>query len=86
MNTGTVCPICGKGHKEQRYFCEECGTFLNAEMIDRKELYEIPEIKVKRILENLKYTGPAFNHALGKSWLTASINGNRHSQITNVGY
>lgn len=56
MNTGTVCPICGKGHKEQRYFCEECGTFLNAEMIDRKELYEIPEIKVKRILENLKYT------------------------------
>lgn len=56
MKTGSICPACGKEHREQRYFCEECGAFLDAEMLENKELYELPEIKIKRILENLKYT------------------------------
>lgn len=56
MNTGKVCPACGKEHKELRYFCEECGTFMDTEMFENKELYELSEIKIKRILENLKYT------------------------------
>ncbi|MBD5488680.1 MAG: hypothetical protein HDR13_07775 [Lachnospiraceae bacterium] len=56
MKAGSVCPACGKEQREQRYFCEECGTFLDTEMFDNKELYELPEIKIKRILENLKYT------------------------------
>lgn len=56
MKFGHVCPACGKGHKELRYFCAECGSFLDAEMFGDKELYKLPEIKMKRILENLKYT------------------------------
>lgn len=56
MKSGSVCPACGKEHKEQRYFCEECGAFLDTEMFENKDLYEIPEIKIKRIIENLKYT------------------------------
>lgn len=56
MKTGNVCPICGKEHKEMRYFCSKCGSFLDADKFENKELYELPEIKIKRILENLKYT------------------------------
>ncbi len=56
MKTGNVCPVCGKEHKEMRYFCSECGSFLDEEQFENKNLYEIPEIKIKRILENLKYT------------------------------
>lgn len=56
METGKVCPACGKEHKEMRYFCTECGSFMDADKFENKKLYEIPEIKIKRILENLKYT------------------------------
>lgn len=56
MKPGHVCPVCGKAHKELRYFCAECGSFLDAEMFENKELYKLSETKIKRILENLKYT------------------------------
>lgn len=56
MKTGNVCPVCGKEHKEMRYFCSKCGSFLDADKFENKELYILPEIKIKRILENLKYT------------------------------
>lgn len=56
MNAGKVCPACGKEHKEMRYFCAECGSFLDAEEFENKSLYGMPEVKIKRILENLKYT------------------------------
>lgn len=55
MKAGSICPACGKEHRERRYFCSECGSFLDAEEFENKELYELPEIKMKRILENLKY-------------------------------
>ena len=56
MKTGIVCPSCGKEQRETRLFCEECGSFLDADKFENKNLYELPEIKIKRILENLKYT------------------------------
>lgn len=56
MEQGNTCPECGKKQSEKRYFCEECGSFLDREQFENKELYELPEIKIKRILENLKYT------------------------------
>lgn len=56
MKSGYVCPACGKEHKEMRYFCAECGAFLDENKFENKSLYELPEIKIKRILENLKYT------------------------------
>ena len=56
MNAGKICPACGSEHKEVRYFCAECGSFLDAEEFENKNLYAVPEIKIKRILENLKYT------------------------------
>lgn len=56
MKKGSKCPACGKEQKEERYFCAECGSFLDRDQYENKELYELPEIKFKRILENLNYT------------------------------
>lgn len=56
MKSGRICPACGHEHREMRYFCEKCGSFLDKESYKNKKLYEVPEIKIKRILENLKYT------------------------------
>lgn len=56
MKMGKVCPVCGKEHEEMRYFCAECGSFLDADKFENKRLYEVPQLKIKRILENLKYT------------------------------
>lgn len=56
MKKGNTCPVCGKEQMEERYFCSECGSFLDRDQFENKELYELPEIKMKRILENLKYT------------------------------
>lgn len=48
------CPECGKNNPDQRYFCGKCGAFLKASVINNKELITLPEIKMTRILENLK--------------------------------
>lgn len=56
MKKGSKCPVCGKEQSEERYFCADCGSFLDRDKSENKELYEVPEIKMKRILENLKYT------------------------------
>lgn len=56
MKKGNTCPVCGKEQKEERYFCAECGSFLDRDSFEDKQLYELSEIKIKRILENLKYT------------------------------
>lgn len=56
MKKGSTCPVCGKEQKEERYFCAACGSFLDRDSFENKELYELTEIKIKRILENLKYT------------------------------
>ncbi len=56
MKKGSTCPVCGKEQTEERYFCAECGSFLDRDSFENKELYGLAEIKVKRILENLKYT------------------------------
>ncbi len=55
MKSGYICPACGKAHKERRYFCSECGSFLDTESFENKKLCEEPEIRIKRILENLKH-------------------------------
>ncbi len=56
MNGTIACQECGKKNAASRYFCEKCGNFLQKETIQNKSVYEIPEMKIARILENLKLT------------------------------
>lgn len=51
-----VCSNCNQENIESRYFCEKCGNFLNKQDFENKYVYEIPEIKIRRIMENLNYT------------------------------
>ena len=50
------CLKCDKDNQDSRYFCSKCGAFLRADGIDSKELITLPEMKMMRILENLKDT------------------------------
>lgn len=50
-----VCGKCGKENEITRYFCSECGAFLAGDMISDESVYELPEMKVMRILDNLKH-------------------------------
>lgn len=56
MNQIVTCPKCGKDNTPTRYFCKECGTFLKRSAFPDASVYEDAELKVMRILENLKYT------------------------------
>lgn len=51
-----ICPKCGAENKLTRYFCESCGTFLEGDTYD-KALYEFPQMKVMRIVDNLRHMG-----------------------------
>lgn len=50
------CLKCDKDNQDSRYFCSKCGAFLRADGIGSKELITLPEMKMMRILENLKET------------------------------
>ena len=48
------CSNCGCKLKEDIYFCRECGTFLLKEKMSEPTIYQEAELKVKRIMENMK--------------------------------
>ena len=48
------CLKCGKDNRDSRYFCAKCGAFLRADEVNEKGLVALPELKMMRILENLK--------------------------------
>lgn len=56
MDKIITCPNCGKENTAKRYFCKECGTLLNGSLFPDKSVYEDAELKVMRIIENLKLT------------------------------
>ena len=53
-----VCPKCGNGNETTRYFCASCGAFLDVDNYERVD-YEIPEMKMMRIVDNLRHMTPS---------------------------
>ena len=49
-----ICPKCGSENKLTRYFCRSCGAFLDYNEYDRS-VYELPEMKIMRIVDNLRH-------------------------------
>ena len=57
------CPVCGYKNITQtdrfsngeRYFCTECGAFLKREALTNLDVAKIPELKLARIIENIKH-------------------------------
>ena len=47
-----VCGKCRFENRNTRYFCEKCGSFLNAGNFDAK-VYALPEVKMMRVVDNL---------------------------------
>lgn len=47
-----ICSKCRFENRANRNFCEKCGAFLRAADFDKK-FYEMPEIKMMRVVENL---------------------------------
>ena len=56
MSGVKVCPSCGFRNTSKRYFCEKCGVFLDKATYSNPKIYEKEELKVARIVENLRYT------------------------------
>lgn len=56
MSKKMICPKCGKENTSTRYFCKECGTLLDNSSFSDTSVYEDEELKVMRIIENLKLT------------------------------
>lgn len=50
---GTTCESCKTINAEQRIFCRGCGTFLRKDEFKNRKVYEMPEMKIMRIVENL---------------------------------
>ena len=53
-----VCPKCENGNETTRYFCASCGAFLDVDNYERVD-YEIPEMKMMRIVDNLRHMTPS---------------------------
>lgn len=57
------CPECGtdnmvkndKFSKNVRFFCGQCGCFLQKDKLNNRKAAELPELKLARIIENLNY-------------------------------
>ncbi|MBR4904116.1 MAG: dynamin family protein [Selenomonadaceae bacterium] len=47
-----ICGKCRFENRDTRNFCEKCGTFLRTKDFD-KNAYELPEVKMMRVVENL---------------------------------
>lgn len=56
MENNIVCESCGNKNTDKRYFCSKCGKFLHEKSFSNKNVYELPEMKVMRIIDNLNYT------------------------------
>ena len=46
------CQKCGSQNDSDRYFCLKCGSFLRSDIIHSPDLYELPQFKMIRLLEN----------------------------------
>lgn len=63
MNNIQECPVCGyknitqtdRFNKGERYFCTECGAFLKRDSLTDLDVAKIPELKMARIIKNIKY-------------------------------
>lgn len=53
-DTVNVCSTCGCKQEEYTYFCLKCGAFMQKEKISSPVVYKETEVKVKRIMENMK--------------------------------
>lgn len=56
MSQIMACPKCGKDNTSARYFCKECGALLDRSAFPDGSVYEDAELRVMRIVENLKHT------------------------------
>jgi len=63
MSNIQECPVCGyknitqqdRFSKGERYFCTECGAFLKRNDLTNLDVAKIPELKMARIIENIKH-------------------------------
>ena len=53
-----VCPKCGGANKATRYFCADCGAFLEPGEFEVSD-YETQEMKMMRIVDNLRHMTPS---------------------------
>ena len=53
-----VCPKCGGANKATRYFCADCGAFLEPGEFEVSD-YETQEMKMMRIVDNLRHMNPS---------------------------
>ena len=51
-----ICKKCKASNEVTRYFCKNCGSFLNIDRFSNSKVYELQETKVMRIIDNLKHT------------------------------
>ena len=56
MSQIVACPKCGKDNTSARYFCKECGALLDRSAFPDGSVYEDAELRVMRIVENLRHT------------------------------
>lgn len=56
MSKIKICDNCGIKNESSRYFCGKCGKLLNKDEFSNEKIYELQQVKVMRILENLQYT------------------------------
>lgn len=55
MDEIKVCE-CGAENPLGRYFCSKCGKLLDRQHFSSEALYEMEELKIHRIIDNLQYT------------------------------
>ena len=54
----TTCPKCGAENEKTRYFCANCGKFLESDEYEKAD-YETQEMKMMRIADNLRHLKPS---------------------------
>ena len=58
MVVNKTCPNCKIKNDSTRYFCKECGAFLDNKKFE-KNVYEMPQMKIMRIVDNLIHMKPS---------------------------
>ena len=53
-----ICGNCQHENNGDRYFCEECGALLIKQKFSNPQIYETTELKVMRIVDNLRNNTP----------------------------
>ena len=52
-----ICRRCKADNEETRYFCAQCGAFLESASF-APEAYDLPQMKIMRIVDNLRHMKP----------------------------